>query len=236
MKKLLITCLALLLLGAAAGKAQDKVETSVCLDLVNDYVWRGMHLGDVSLQPTLDVNYKGLLLEAWGSVGLSTPSDTKEIDLTIAYTIGGFTVSVTDYWFTAGPDPLCQYFQYRDGVTNHVFEGTVEYDFGFLSLLWSTNFAGNDGMNNAGKRAFSSYFELNVPFELGGFDWKATAGAVPFATDFYGTERFAVTNLMLTASKEIGITDSFSIPVFAQLAVNPYARKTYLVFGVTLGI
>ena len=235
MKKLLITCLALLLLGAAAGKAQDKVETSVCLDLVNDYVWRGMHLGDVSLQPTLDVNYKGLLLEAWGSVGLSTPTDTKEVDLTIGYTIGGFNVSVTDYWFTAGPDETCSYFRYGHGVTNHVFEATVGYDFGFLSLAWSTNFAGND-FTEAGKQAFSSYFEVNVPFALGGFDWKATAGAVPFATDFYGAGRFAVTNLMLTASKDIVITDSFSIPVFAQLAVNPYARKTYLVFGLTLGI
>ena len=235
MKKLLITCLALLLLGAAAGKAQDKVETSVCLDLVNDYVWRGMHLGDVSLQPTLDVNYKGLLLEAWGSVGLSTPTDTKEVDLTIGYTIGGFNVSVTDYWFTAGPDETCSYFRYGHGVTNHVFEATVGYDFGVLSLAWSTNFAGND-FTEAGKQAFSSYFEVNVPFALGGFDWKATAGAVPFATDFYGAGRFAVTNLMLTASKDIEITDSFSIPVFAQLAVNPYARKTYLVFGLTLGI
>ena len=235
MKKLLITCLALLLLGAAAGKAQDKVETSVCLDLVNDYVWRGMHLGDVSLQPTLDVNYKGLLLEAWGSVGLSTPTDTKEIDLTIGYTIGGFNVSVTDYWFTAGPDETCSYFRYGHGVTNHVFEATVGYDFGFLSLAWSTNFAGND-FTEAGKQAFSSYFEVNVPFALGGFDWKATAGAVPFATDFYGAGRFAVTNLMLTAAKDIVITDSFSIPVFAQLAVNPYARKTYLVLGLTLGI
>ena len=235
MKKLLITCLALLLLGAAAGKAQDKVETSVCLDLVNDYVWRGMHLGDVSLQPTLDVNYKGLLLEAWGSVGLSTPTDTKEIDLTIGYTIGGFNVSVTDYWFTAGPDETCSYFRYGHGVTNHVFEATVGYDFGVLSLAWSTNFAGND-FTEAGKQAFSSYFEVNVPFALGGFDWKATAGAVPFATDFYGAGRFAVTNLMLTAAKDIVITDSFSIPVFAQLAVNPYARTTYLVFGLTLGI
>ncbi len=235
MKKLLITVLALLLLGAAAGKAQDKVEASVSMDLVNDYVWRGMHLGDVSLQPSLEVTYKGLSLEAWGSVGLSTPTDTKEIDLILGYTAGGFSISVTDYWFTAGPDPTCSYFQYGSGHTNHVFEATVGYDFGFLSLAWSTNFAGNDFAPD-GKQAFSSYFELNVPFSLGGLDWTATAGAVPFATDFYGAGRFAVTNLMLTAAKEIRVTDSFSIPVFAQLAANPYASKLYLVFGFTLGI
>ena len=235
MKKLLITVLALLLLGAAAGKAQDKFETSVSMDFVSDYVWRGQHLGDVSLQPSLEIAFKGLSLEAWGSVGLSTPSDTKELDLILGYTIGGFSISVTDYWFTSGPDPTCSYFRYGHGVTNHVFEATVGYDFGFLSLAWSTNFAGND-FTGEGKQAFSSYFELNVPFSLGGVDWTATAGAVPFATDFYGAERFAVTNLMLTASKDIRITDSFSIPVFAQLAANPYASKLYLVFGFTLGI
>ena len=235
MKKLLICVLALLLLGAAAGKAQDKVETGISMDLVNDYVWRGMHLGDVSLQPSLELSYKGLSLEAWGSVGLSTPSDTKEVDLILGYTIGGFSISVTDYWFDAGPSPMCSYFQYGSGVTNHVFEATVGYDFGFASILWSTNFAGNDFAPD-GKQAFSSYFELNFPFSLGGVDWTATAGAVPFATDFYGTERFAVTNLMLTAAKDIRVTDSFSIPVFAQLAANPYASKVYLVFGFTLGI
>ena len=235
MKKLLITVLALLLLGAAAGKAQDKVETNICLDFVNDYVWRGQDLGDVSLQPTFNISYKGLTLETWGSIGLSNPGDTKEIDLSLTYAIGGFSVNVTDYWFTAGPDETCSYFRYGHGVTNHVFEATVGYDFGVLSLAWSTNFAGND-FTEAGKQAFSSYFELNVPFTLGGVDWTATAGAVPFATDFYGTGRFAVTNLMLTAAKDIRVTDSFAIPVFAQLAVNPYARKTYLVFGFTLGI
>ncbi|MBR4525207.1 MAG: hypothetical protein IKP15_06640 [Bacteroidales bacterium] len=235
MKKLLISIFALLLIGAAAGKAQDTVEASVSMDLVNDYVWRGQHLGDVSLQPSLGVSYKGLSLSAWGSLGLSNPADTKELDLTLGYTVGGFSISVTDYWFTDGPDPTCSYFRYGHGVTNHVFEATVGYDFGFLSLAWSTNFAGND-FTEAGKQAFSSYFELSVPFTLGGLDWTATAGAVPFATDFYGTGRFALTNLSLTASKDIRITDSFAIPVFAQLAANPYASKLYFVFGFTLGI
>lgn len=237
MKKISKTlCLLSLLLAApVASGAQDKLEATVSVDLVNDYIWRGMHLGDVSLQPTLGVGYKGLSLAAWGNVGLSNMNDTKEVDLTLAYEIAGFSISVTDYWFSKGPDPLSRYFYYVAGKTHHVFEATVGYDFGFLSLAWSTNFAGND-LTGAGKQAFSSYFELNVPFTLAGVDWTATAGAVPFATDFYENSRFALTYLSLTASKEIRITDSFSIPVFAQLASNPYARKLYLVFGITLGL
>ena len=234
MKKIMTGCLALLLFGAATAKAQDTVETTIGTDIVSSYVWRGLELGDVSIQPTLGISYKGLSLSAWGSTGLSNPADTREFDLTLAYTIGGFNIGVTDYWFNAGLDPLNRYFAYAANCTNHVFEANVGYDFGFASLQWYTNFAGNDGLTPAGKRAYSSYVEINVPFVLGGVDWTATAGAVPFATDFYGVEGFGVVNVALTASKDIRITDSFSIPVFAQVAANPYSRDAFFVFGITL--
>ena len=234
MKKIFYSGLALLLFGAATAKAQDTVETSIGTDFVSSYVWRGLELGDVSMQPTLGISYKGLSLSAWGSVGLSNPADTKELDLTLAYSVGGFNIGVTDYWFNAGLDPLNRYFKYAADETNHVFEANVGYDFGFASLQWYTNFAGNDLVEASGKLAYSSYFEISVPFTLGGADWTATAGAVPFATDFYGTGGFALTNLALTAAKDIRITDTFSIPVFTQVAANPYSRAAFLVFGITL--
>ena len=62
----------------AATNAQDNVETTVAADVVNQYIWRGQELGNVSLQPTLGVAYKGFSLTAWGNIGLSEPSDTKE--------------------------------------------------------------------------------------------------------------------------------------------------------------
>ena len=234
MKKIFFSCLALLLFGAATAKAQDTVETTIGTDFVSGYVWRGLELGDVSMQPTLGVSYKGLSLSAWGSVGLSNPADTKELDLTLAYTIGGFNVGVMDYWFNTGLDLQNRYFKYTAGETNHVFEANIGYDFGFASLQWYTNFLGNDLVADSDKLAYSSYFEINVPFTLGGVDWTATAGAVPFATDFYGTDRFAVTNLALTAAKDIQVTDTFSIPAFAQVMANPYARTAFLVFGISL--
>lgn len=233
MKKILIIT-AILSAVAVTAKAQDTLETTIGTDVVSQYVWRGQDLGGVSVQPTLGLAYKGLSLSAWGSAGLSNPADTREFDLTLAYTIGGFNIGVTDYWFNAGLDPLNRYFAYAVDCTNHVFEANVGYDFGFASLQWYTNFAGNDGLTPAEKRAYSSYVEVNVPFVLGGVDWTATAGAVPFATDFYGVEGFGVVNVALTASKDIRITDSFSIPVFAQVAANPYSMNAFFVFGITL--
>ena len=215
--------------------AQDEIETTIGGDIVSEYVWRGQDLGNVALQPTVGVSYKGLSLTAWGSTGLTNSEDTKEFDLTLAYTIGGLNIGVTDYWFNkmAGGDPDGRYFKYDVHATNHVFEANIGYDFGFASLQWFTNFSGNDYKED-GKRAYSSYMEVVVPFKLSAIEWTATAGAVPSASVQYGTNGFAVTNLALKATKDIKVTDTFSVPVFAQVAANPCSQKAYLVLGFTL--
>jgi len=209
------------------------VETTLALDMVSRYVWRGADCGDASLQPTLGVTYGGLSLTAWGSVGLTDPNDAKELDLTLSYGWKGLSVGITDYWFSVGGDPKGRYFKYGSTGTNHVFEVNAAYDFGCFSAAWFTNVAGNDGLNPRGKRAYSSYFELNAPFILGGCDWTATAGAVPFATDYYATTGFAVTNLALKVSKSFKLTDDLQVPLFVQFAVNPCQQSSYLVAGLT---
>ena len=232
MKKIVLFAMGLVM--SMTAFAQDEIETTISGDIVSSYIWRGQDLGSTSIQPTLGIDYKGLSLTAWGSYGLTDPADTKEFDLTLGYSVGGFNIGITDYWLNAGGDPENRYFRYNAYSTNHVFEANIGYDFGMASLQWYTNFAGNDGVNNDGKRAYSSYVEANIPFKLGSVDWTATAGAVPFATDYYGTTEFAVTNLSLRADKEIKVTDSFSIPIFGQVTANPYTKKAYLVLGLTL--
>ena len=222
-------CLAAL---GMTAMAQDKVETTVAADFVNQYIWRGQDLGDVSVQPTLGIAWKGLSLTAWGSVGLSDNDDTKEFDLTAAYSVGGFHIGVTDYWFNSPND---KYFVYAAHKTSHVFEANVGYDFGPVALNWYTNFAGNDGVTEDGDRAYSSYFEASVPFKLVTCDWSATLGVVPYRTSFYSEANgFAVTNVTLKATKAIDITPSFSVPLFAAVTANPSSQKAYLVFGFTL--
>ena len=221
-----------LLAAMSAANAQDKVEATIQADVVSQYLWRGQELGQVSLQPSLGLSYKGLSLTAWGSVGLSEPGDTKELDLTLAYSVGGFNIGVTDYWFNS---PNERYFCYGAHSTSHVFEANVGYDFGPVGVQWYTNFAGNDGVGNGGSRAYSSYVEVSAPFRLAGCDWSAAVGAVPYATDFYSSaDGFAVTNVSLKASKDISMTERFAIPLFAGLAVNPSTEKTYLYCGFTL--
>ena len=234
MKKIALFALGLVM--SLATFAQDEVEATISGDIVSQYIWRGQDLGNAAIQPTLGIAYKGLSLSAWGSYGIANSHDTKELDLTLTYTIGGFNIGITDYWTNDGGDPDARYLKYEAHSTNHVFEANVGYDFGFASLQWYTNFAGDDGLNKNGKRAYSSYFEAIVPFKLATVDWTATAGVVPYATDYYNewTSGFSVTNVALKASKDIKITDTFSVPIFAELSANPRTQKAYLVLGLTL--
>ncbi len=211
--------------------AQEKPEVTLKADLVSKYIWRGLDLGHASVQPTLAVAWKGLSLEAWGSIGITDSKDWNELDLSLAYTTGGLSFGVRDYWSGTSDD---RYFYYKNNGTQHEFEGFVSYDFGVASASWQTIFTGFDEKNNSGKRAYSSYFEAIVPFKLATCDWEATIGVVPFATSLYHTSGMAVTSVNLRATKEIRITDSFSVPIFAQIFANPCTEKAYFIFGITL--
>lgn len=214
-----------------AAHAQDTVEASVGADLVSGYIWRGQDLGGVSIQPNLSVAYKGFSIEAWGSIGFEG-SDTKEIDLTLGYANGGFSVSVTDYWTDGGPG----FFHFGAHNTNHVFGAQVGYDFNIAAVNWYTNFAGADGVKANGKRAYSSYLSVTVPFKLAGLKWYAEVGATPWETDYYnnGANGFEVCDVSLGASKDIKITDSFSLPLFAKVSWNPSTEDTFFSFGLSL--
>ena len=229
MKKILFIILCVV--GMATAEAQDTLKVSFGAGLVNQYIWRGQDLGDANLQPSLGIGWQGLSLAAWGSVGITDPQDTKELDLTLGYTYEGFNVGVTDYWFSDG-----SYFKYKAHQTTHVWEANLGYDFGFLNVQWYTNFAGDDGVNKDGKRAYSSYLELSAPFRLGNLDWTATLGAVPYATTLYDANGFCITNVSLRATKDFVIKERYHLPLFVGLTPNPRPEKLYLLFGASFSL
>jgi len=227
-----VVAIGIITLDTTATNAQDNVKSTISANLVNQYIWRGQDLGDVSVQPALGISWKGVSLSSFGNVGLSDKDDTKEFDLTGAYTFKGLNMGITDYWFN---QPNKQYFCYAAHKTSHIFEANVGYNFGPLSLQWYTNFAGNDGINKNGNRAYSSYVEISAPFTFATCDWNAAVGAVPYRTSFYSdVNGFAITNVSLRATKAIPITSSFTLPIYAQITANPSNEKAYFIFGFTL--
>lgn len=209
-----------------SAKAAEPVTASIGADLVSNYLWRGQKLDAFSIQPSVGLEWSGLSLSAWGSHGLT--GTFGEVDFTLAYSTGGFTVGVTDYFCA---DSFDGFFVYGED-TPHVAEVNLGYDFGFLSLNWYTNFWGAMGETPEGKKSYSSYFEIAAPFSLGGLDWSAALGVSPWANDFYGTEGFGIVNCSLTASKDIEI-GSVTIPAFVQLMANPVDNHLFMCVGVS---
>lgn len=227
-------------LGTTTANAQ---EFNVQGDLVSSYIWRGMYQTGASIQPTLGFSVKGFSLTAWGSTDFDGNASTgaaasKEIDLTAAYTFGesGLTVSVADLWWAG--QGAGEYFHFNSHETAHHFEAGLAYTLPVekfpLSIAWYTMFAGMD-KNEKGEQNYSSYVEMNYPFSLKNVDLNATCGFVPYeAINQYGNNGFAVTNIALKGSTSIKITDSFSLPIFAQAIWNPCLEDTHIVFGITL--
>lgn len=244
MKNFLQKATILLLSFAATAQiacAQDKPEVSIGADFVSSYIWRGHELGDFSIQPTASVEWKGFSLSAWGSASIGSEY-AKEFDLTLGYSTGGFSVSLTDYSFSKGTNFKTgnaingNYFHYGSNSTLHVFEAQIGYDFDFMSVNWYTNIAGNDGRRSNGKRAYSSYVMVSAPFRTGSIEWNATVGATPWETSFYnnGSNGFEVSEISLQASKTIPITERFGLPLLAKAIWNPATENAHFIVGISL--
>ena len=127
--------------------------------------------------------------------------------------------------------------RYGDYKHDHHFEGTLAYNFGEnfpLTLSWSTMFAGGDD-NKDGDRAYSTYinasYNIACPAEI---TLTPSVGFTPWK-GMYDADGAAFTDIALKASKNINITDHFSLPLFVQAIVSPSFDKTYLIAGLSIG-
>ena len=86
-----------------------------------------------------------------------------------------------------------------------------------------------------GDQAYSTYIEAAYPFSVKTFDLVAMVGASPWKSAAnYLNDGFAVTNVSLRASKDIRISERFSIPVFTQVLWNPNREDVHFVFGFSI--
>jgi hypothetical protein len=219
-------------------------------DLVSSYVWRGVYNAGASFQPSLGLTAGGFSVGFWGSSDFSLGA--KEVDLSLGYSGGGFSIGLTDYWWNG--EGVMDYFQlFKKDANSHLLELNLGYSFEFgLSFSLNTMLAGAQDKyvddNGKTKRSFTTYFELGYDFSIGDVNLTAALGLSPLnktglytggslfmggSPYAYSTDGFAVNNISLTASKDIVITDKFSLPVFAQLSFNPAIEDAFLVFGIS---
>lgn len=223
------------LLSITAMNAQEGSGTSVDLglDVQSRYVWRGLQLGgnSPSLQPYVELSTGKFAFGAWGAYSTGGVSAGQEADLYATFNAtDNFSVTLTDYFFPTEGAPM-DYLKYN----GHVLELMLGFSAGDFGFTLATNIAGNADLDGNGDQAYSTYAELSYGTTVGSTDFGIFAGAV-FMDDagYYLTTGSGLINLGVSASKEIKITDSFSLPVNASLTVNPDAENVYLTFGFSL--
>ncbi len=217
-------------------------------DLASNYMWRGFDQSyrggnktmlDPSFQPSLSFGYGKFYIELWGNASLL--SDYKEFDMFLGFEHEDLLITIYDVFCGVGQDFNKPFFSGE----NHSLTATIDYTFfDRLRLHWATTFLHPDDFitegKRAGKRAFSSYFEVAYTQPFGDvLDMEVAAGASPWTGPFWCPTRvgnefdwdnpatgFNVTNLSLKLSHEFEM-DSVTLPVELSYVYNPLTNYHY---------
>ncbi len=214
-RKFTLLVVAVIVFFSSSSFAQDGGSFDAGVDLYSNYVWRGTKFGSgPAAQPWLEYSVGGFAIGAWGSYGF-TDNESPEADLYASYGFdlgesSSLTFTVTDYYF---PGDL-----YFEG-TSHYFEPMVSLGLGDFSLTGA--YMMNDGEGDL-------YLEAGL--SVGGVDIALGAGDGAYTVD----GEFTVCNISVGTSKEIKLTDSFSLPLSGAIVLNPSSEQFNIVVGISL--
>jgi hypothetical protein len=217
MKKTIILLFAIFTLSRIATAQDSKISLSVGADLLNRYIWRGTDFGNSPvIQPGIEIAAGNFAIGAWGSYSTSASLGGTEADLYASYSLPfGMDVIFTDYYFPTEPGSTGDFFDYDNA---HTFEigGTQSIGNFYLSGYYYLNASGD------------TYLETGYTFK--DFSIFAGAGNESYTTD---TE-FRICNLGISTSKDISITEKFSLPLTGSVILNPDKEQLFLVVGISL--
>lgn len=233
---LLVSAPARELPDSAGINGDSRVSFSINADIVSRYIWRGLPLSlSPNIQPYASISSGNLTIGTWASYGLSSPY--AEIDLSVAYDLGPLTLALNDYYNEDETTlNLNDYFHFRssgNSVSPHAVEGSVTFnatDYFPVSITAATFFLGND-RDEENNKYYSTYIEASYTLSLNDYEIRFMAGGTPMEGYYAG--KAALVNVGFTASREIKITDAFTLPASLSLVVNPDANDIFLVFGLT---
>ena len=187
---------------------------STGLDIYSSYIWRGAKFGNgPALQPYVEFAFGDFAVGAWGSV-CASDNEGFEMDLYASYSIGDFSLTVTDYYFGGS------FLDYSAAGGFHFIEPMVSYSLGDLSLTAAYMLA-------PGFKAGDTYVE--AAYSFGDFDLTVGAGDGAYTSD----GSFMLCNIGIGTSKEIKITDDFSLPVSGAVILNPSTEGFFITAGVS---
>ena len=215
-----IAAIAVLTLSTTTVKAQD-----FGADVVSSYVWRGTQFGaGPAVQPwfTLPTISESLELGVWGSFPLTeglNPAGTGatyELDLYASYDFGPFALTLTNYTF---PDVTGAY-----GEDAGLFDGDLE--------VTASGSIGAVGLT-VGYFTDLEALYIEAGTTIAGMDLAIGYGSDSKDAFYVGKEDSGLVNVSLGGSKDIKITEDYSLPLFGSFIYNPTAEAAFMVVGVS---
>ncbi len=213
-----------------AQEEEKESPFTVGTDIVSSYVWRGSKIGSgPNFQPSVKFASGGFTLGAWGSFSFHDFGDVAEADLYTSYAFDfGLSVGLTDYFYQSSP-----YFRYTTDSASHAFEVNVGYTIKNFSL--AANYVINDASiggpaNKPG--GGDMYFEANYAFKnFGIFAGAGNGWHTTYKSN--GDDVFAICHIGIKTSKELKISDKFSLPLTGMVSVNPDKEEFNIVVGLS---
>lgn len=210
-----LIAISLLLTGAFTPRLNAQ-EWSTGLDIYSSYVWRGTKFGSgPAFQPSVEFSIGGLAIGAWGSYNASV-DEAAEADLYASYELAlgenaSISFTVTDYYFP-GPG--------SDWLTgdSHYIEPMIGFGAGGFSLFGAYMMNGGEG----DIYVEAGYSAGPVNLFIGGGDGAYTVDG-----------EFSLCNIGIGTSKELKITDTFSLPVSGAAILNPSSEQFHIVAGIS---
>jgi len=205
---------ALASLGYSQKEKTDQSPFTVTMDLVNRYIWRGSDFGNApQIQPTIKFTASGLTAGAWGSYSIL--GNYQEADMFASYSFPcGLSAGLTDYYFPSGSDDSTYM------TSGHYLELNGGYSLANFSVAVNAMLATPAKTNDI-------YIELgyavkNLTLFIG-------AGNESYTTD----KKFMVCNTGIKVTRDIKITDTYTLPLFGAILLNPQKEQIHLVAGIT---
>ena len=197
------------------------------LDIYSSYIWRGIKFGTgAAFQPSVDFTAGGFTIGAWGSFSTGS-EEAAEADLYASYGFNlgenaSLSLTVTDYYF-----PGSAYFE----KNSHFIEPLVSLGLGNLSLTAAYMFYEGAGNGDASGDIYlqAGYAAGPVSITVGGGN-----GQYSVEDEEDEDDKFAISNIGIGTSKEIKITDSFSLPISGSIILNPSTEQFFVVVGISL--
>lgn len=241
---------------ALADNTQQEhgISFEVGADLVSSYLWRGYHLGGLSIQPSVTLDWKGLYLSGWANIGADNwkfQELNPELDITIGYDNFGFKLDLTHLYYFGGE----KYFKGLGDANNPLSSSTMELHAGIdvgewtelvpLTFDWYTTILGYDPafddegnlMHTHGgnvKRAYSTYiqvgYDITLPLDIilgikvGFTPWKGMYS--DYEEVWTSGRTVGFNNIQLRAEREFELKHLY-INVWGEAMFNCYGANKY---------